>query len=70
MIKRCTGKEKHSNKRSGYDGHRKLELNPPEKNRERRMMILKLWSIFMRNSPDWNIEGKGLKRFLMNKMDT
>jgi hypothetical protein len=31
-------------------------LNPPEKKLEQRMIILKLWSIFMRNSPDWNIE--------------
>ena len=32
-----------------YDQHRKLELDPPEKKKERRMMNLKLVSIFTRD---------------------
>ena len=41
--------EKHLKRGKGYDQHRKLELNPPEKKQQRRMMNFNMLSIFMGN---------------------
>ena len=48
MIKRCIGMTKDLKQGKEYDQHQKLELNPPEKKKEWRMMKLKLLTIFPR----------------------
>ena len=56
MIKRCTDVEKHLKRGKGYDQHRKLELNPPEKNTRMKIDELEAREHLHEGSPDQNID--------------
>ena len=56
MIMRCTGMGQHLKRGKGYDQHRKLELNPPEKNTIMNNDELEAREHLHEGSPDHNIE--------------
>ena len=67
MIKRCIGMRKHQKRGNGYDQHRKLELDPPEKNTRMKNDELENVEHLHGKSPDKNIDRKEWRNFTKNK---
>ena len=55
--------EKHLKRGNGYDQHRKLELDPPEKNTRMKSDELETVEHLHGKSPDKNIDGKEWRVF-------